>query len=61
MVELSPPASVAVSVTAYTPGTAYRCCGAASTETFASILRAALPHAAATTPAPSGVVYRIGA
>ena len=33
---------------------------AASTETFASILRAALPHAAATTPAPSGVVYRIG-
>ncbi len=34
---------------------------AASTETFASILRAALPHAAATTPAPSGVVYRFGA
>jgi len=34
---------------------------AASTETFASILRAALPHAAATTPAPAGIVYRIGA
>ena len=33
---------------------------AASTETFASILRAALPHAAATTPAPPGIVYRIG-
>ena len=33
---------------------------AASTETFASILRAALPHAAATTPAPSGIVYRMG-
>ena len=32
---------------------------AASTETFASILRAALPHAAATTPAPPGIVYRI--
>jgi purine nucleoside phosphorylase len=33
---------------------------AASTETFASILRAALPHAAAATPAPPGIVYRIG-
>ncbi len=31
---------------------------AASTEKFASILRAALPHAAAVTPAPTGVVYR---
>ena len=31
---------------------------AASTEAFASILRAALPHAAAATPAPPGIVYR---
>jgi purine nucleoside phosphorylase len=31
---------------------------AASTELFASILRAAVPHAAATTPATAGVVYR---
>jgi purine nucleoside phosphorylase len=34
---------------------------AASTEIFASILRSALPHAAATTPAPPGVVYRFDA
>jgi purine nucleoside phosphorylase len=31
---------------------------AASTEAFASVLRAALPHAAASEPAPPGVVYR---
>jgi hypothetical protein len=31
---------------------------AASTETFAAVLRAAVPRAAAATPAPAGVVYR---
>ncbi|HEX6021077.1 MAG TPA: MTAP family purine nucleoside phosphorylase [Solirubrobacter sp.] len=31
---------------------------AASTEAFASVLRAALPRAAAATPAPPGIVYR---
>ena len=31
---------------------------AASTETFATILQAALPHAAAAAPTPAGVVYR---
>src|SRR3954462_2353556 len=31
---------------------------AASTETFATILQAALPHAAAAAPTPPGVVYR---
>ena len=31
---------------------------AASTETFAAVLRAAVPRAAAAEPAPAGMVYR---